>query len=40
MVPNRVGQFVGQSAYILEVPVGTITATRTQVGDQVRFSNE
>jgi uncharacterized membrane protein (UPF0127 family) len=39
MGPNRIGQFVTQSAYILEIPVGTITATGTQVGDQIRFLN-
>lgn len=37
MVPYRVGPFVRQAAYILEAPVGTVTATATQAGDQLRF---
>jgi len=37
MVPYRLGPFVTQSAYILEMPVGTIVNTKTQVGDQLRF---
>jgi len=37
MVPFRLGPFVTQSAYVLEVPVGTIVATDTRVGDQLRF---
>ena len=37
MVPYRLGPFVTQSAYVLEVPVGTIAATDTRVGDQLKF---
>jgi uncharacterized membrane protein (UPF0127 family) len=37
MVPYRLGPFVTQSAYVLEVPVGTIAATGTEVGDQLKF---
>ena len=37
MVPYRIGPFVGRSAYVLEMPVGTIAATATQVGDQLKF---
>jgi uncharacterized membrane protein (UPF0127 family) len=37
MVPYRLGPFVTQSAYVLEVPVGTIVATDTRVGDQLKF---
>jgi uncharacterized membrane protein (UPF0127 family) len=37
MVPYRIGSFVGRSAYVLEMPVGTIAATATQVGDQLEF---
>jgi uncharacterized membrane protein (UPF0127 family) len=37
MVPYRLGPFVTQSAYVLEVPVGTIAATGTKVGDQLKF---
>jgi uncharacterized membrane protein (UPF0127 family) len=37
MVPYRLGPFVTQSAYVLEVPVGTIAATGTRVGDQLKF---
>ncbi len=36
-VPNRIGKYVSQSAYILEVPVGTIDRTRTTIGDQLHF---
>ena len=39
MGPNRVGKFVTESAYILEVPVGTIASTDSQVGDRIRFFN-
>jgi uncharacterized membrane protein (UPF0127 family) len=37
MVPYRLGPFVTKSAYVLEVPVGTIAATNTKVGDQLKF---
>ena len=39
MVPYRLGPFVAKSAYVLEMPVGTINQTETQVGDQVKFEN-
>lgn len=37
MIPYRLGPFLTQSAYILEMPVGVITATETQGGDQLKF---
>ena len=37
MIPFRLGSFVAKSAYVLEMPVGTITETNTQVGDQLKF---
>ncbi|MCG3208744.1 MAG: hypothetical protein FOGNACKC_02356 [Anaerolineae bacterium] len=37
MVPYRLGPFVARSAYVLEMPVGVITQTSTQVGDQLKF---
>jgi uncharacterized membrane protein (UPF0127 family) len=37
MAPFRLGPFVPRSAYVLEMPVGTITNTATQVGDQLVF---
>lgn len=37
MVPYRLGPFVGQSAYVLEMPVGTIANTATTVGDYLKF---
>ena len=37
MVPYRLGPFVTQSAYVLEMPVGTITETATAIGDQLKF---
>ena len=37
MVPYRLGPFVAQSAYVLEMPVGVIAETATQVGDQLKF---
>ena len=39
MVPYRLGPFITQSAYLLEMPVGTISQTSTQVGDQLSFEN-
>jgi uncharacterized protein len=38
MPPYRLGPFVRQSAYILEMPVGTIDATGTKVGDELSWS--
>jgi uncharacterized membrane protein (UPF0127 family) len=37
MAPYRLGAFVSKSAYILEMPIGTIDRTSTQVGDQLEF---
>ena len=37
MIPYRLGSFVFQSAYIVEIPVGVIAHTATQVGDQLKF---
>ena len=37
MVPYRLGPLVTQCAYVLEMPVGTIDQTSTQVGDQLSF---
>ena len=37
MIPYRVGPFVAQSVYVLEMPVGTIAHTATEVGDQLKF---
>ena len=37
MVPFRLGSFVTKSAYVLEMPIGTITETNTQMGDQLKF---
>lgn len=37
MVPYRLGPFVMKSAYILELPIGTIATTSTHVGDQLLF---
>jgi len=37
MVPYRLGSFVAKSAYVLEMPVGTIATTETTVGDQLKF---
>ncbi|RPJ55037.1 MAG: DUF192 domain-containing protein [Dehalococcoidia bacterium] len=38
MVPYRLGPFVKQSAYVLEMPVGVIADTATQTGDQLEFA--
>jgi uncharacterized membrane protein (UPF0127 family) len=35
MVPYRLGPFVRTAAYILELPVGTISRTGTAVGDYI-----
>lgn len=37
MVPYRIGPLVVQSAYVLEMPVGAIATTTTQVGDLLEF---
>ena len=37
MVPYRLGPFIAKSAYVLEMPAGTITNSATQVGDQLKF---
>jgi uncharacterized membrane protein (UPF0127 family) len=39
MAPQRIGPFVGDVAYILELPVGTIARTATAVGDRVSFAD-
>ena len=39
MVPYRLGSFVAKSAYVLEMPVGTIAQTDTKIGDQLKFEN-
>ncbi len=40
LVPNRIGKHSAQSAYILELPVGVINSSRTDIGDQLQFSVE
>ncbi len=37
MTPYRLGPLVVQSAYVVEMPVGTIVNTATEVGDQLKF---
>ncbi|MDM8520544.1 DUF192 domain-containing protein [Anaerolineales bacterium HSG6] len=37
MVPYRLGSYVSQCAYVLEMPVGTIADTVTTIGDQLQF---
>jgi uncharacterized membrane protein (UPF0127 family) len=37
MTPYRLGPLIFQSAYVVEMPVGTIVNTATEVGDQLRF---
>ena len=39
MVPYRLGPFVPKSAFVLEMPVGTISNTATEVGDQLTFQH-
>jgi uncharacterized membrane protein (UPF0127 family) len=39
MVPYRIGPFVTQSAFVLELPVGTIEKSSTQVGDCLMFES-
>ena len=38
MPPYRIGNYITQAAYILEVPVGTIKHSQTTVGDQLTIS--
>lgn len=38
MVAYRLGPFIRQSAYVLEMPISTIAATQTGVGDQLKFT--
>jgi uncharacterized membrane protein (UPF0127 family) len=37
MIPYRLGPFIGQSAFVVEMPVGVIVSTATEVGDQLKF---
>jgi uncharacterized membrane protein (UPF0127 family) len=37
MVPYRLGPFIRQSAYVLEMPTGIIADTTTKIGDQLKF---
>ncbi len=37
MVPYRLGAYMPQAAYILEMPVGTIQASQTAIGDKFLF---
>lgn len=37
MPPYRLGPFINQAQYIVELPVDTIEQTRCQIGDQIRF---
>jgi uncharacterized membrane protein (UPF0127 family) len=39
MVPYRLGPLVLQSAYVVEMPVGMIVNTATEVGDQLKFED-
>jgi len=39
MVPYRLGPFVTQSAFVLEMPVGVIAQTSTQVGDRLQLQS-
>ena len=39
MVPYRLGPFVAQAVYVLELPVGTIEESSTQVGDCLTFES-
>lgn len=38
MVPYKLGPFVKNSAYVLEMPVGAIEQSLTQVGDQLELA--
>ncbi len=37
MVPYRLGSYVREAKYILEMPVGVIEDSATQIGDQLIF---
>ena len=37
MVPSRVGAYVSQSVYILELPAGRVAETNTAIGDKLLF---
>lgn len=37
MVPYRLGPLILESAFVVEMPVGTIISTATEVGDQLKF---
>jgi uncharacterized membrane protein (UPF0127 family) len=37
MGPYRLGPFVAQSAYVLEMPIGIIANTATKTGDRLKF---
>ena len=37
MLPYRLGPFLAQCAYVIEMPVGMIAESQTQIGDQLRF---
>jgi uncharacterized membrane protein (UPF0127 family) len=39
MIPYRLGPLVTRSSYVLELRSGTIAATGTRVGDQLRFED-
>lgn len=38
MVPYRLGPYLHQAAYVLELPVGAIESSHTSLGDQISFS--
>ena len=38
MVPYKLGGYVRQAAYVLEMPIGTIEASKTQSGHQLEFT--
>ncbi len=37
LVPYRIGGYHRHAAYVIELPIGTITQTQTQIGDQLQF---
>jgi uncharacterized membrane protein (UPF0127 family) len=39
MPPNRIGPFISQAAYILEMPSDVISTTHTQPGDVLVFAD-
>jgi hypothetical protein len=39
MLPYRLGPFITQSAYVLEMPVGVIRSSGTRVGDQLEIES-